>query len=557
VRESIEFIAAGAVIILALSVPSLRGARRRSTGVATGRGQSVWKRHSARRSAILRRHGVLLVFLIVFALGAVGAWRGTHPDPAVHDEFSYLLAADTYGHGRLANPTHPFWEHFESFYIIWQPTYVSKYPPGPGLFMALGTFVFGHPIFAVWLSVAAAAAAIFWMLRTWFTPGWALAGTLIPTARMLLLWADNYWAAALAVMGGALVFGALARFIERPRAGSGVLLAIGVSVLANTRPFEGLLVCVPAAVVLLVWAARRIATGDYRTVVSSLGPAFLLVTATLAWMSYYNYRTTGDPLTMPYTVYTDSYAIAGEFAPLPRKDEPVYRHDELREFHYDYHLPGWEAARSNLGFNAETWRKSRKTFKLLIGFAMVIPLLVGLVHRFRSDAWTRLATITCLIVILGSFAVVHHFPRYLAPVLAIAMLPVVHGLRYIRVWSWRGRPAGRRIATGLVLVYAVILLPWMATRLSASAYPRGDRSLISERLEEMGGTHLVVVRYAPGHSLHDEWVYNAADLDGSPIIWAREMDTARNERLFDYFGDRQVWLAEPDSSPASLRPYPR
>ena len=67
---------------------------------------------------------------------------------------------------------------------------------------------------------------------------------------------------------------------------------------------------------------------------------------------------------------------------------------------------------------------------------------------------------------------------------------------------------------------------------------------------------MIVVRYDPdNHNIHDEWVYNGAEIDNAKVLWARELDPAQNARLLAYFKDRQIWLVEPDTDNTELIPY--
>ncbi|HKW66478.1 MAG TPA: hypothetical protein VJP04_04265, partial [Terriglobales bacterium] len=237
------------------------------------------------------------------------------PAPKDQDEFSYLLAADTFAHGRLTNPTHPMWMHFETMHVNFLPTYMSMYPPGQGFVLAAGQLL-GHPWIGVWLSTALACGLMVWMLQAWVPPKWALLGGVLAILQFGLLsyWANSYYCTSLPAIGGALVLGAFGRLKRHPRAFLSGVLAFGVGVLALSRPYEGLVFSLTVAAALLAWMFGKQRPCPRITLKRVVAPAALVLALFGAFLGYDNWRVTGHPLLMPYQINQRTYKVVSLFA---------------------------------------------------------------------------------------------------------------------------------------------------------------------------------------------------------------------------------------------------
>lgn len=496
------------------------------------------------------------------------------PYPATHDEFSYLLGADTFSHGRLTNPAHPLWRFFETIHVISIPTYASKYPPGQAFFLAIGERFLGHPFFGSVLECFIFVSAVVWMLRAWMPPGMALLGGFCTAVAFGTgnYWLESYWGGgAVAGAGVALVLGAIGRIRSQHRFITAWPLAVGIVLIWFVRPFEGgFFVLAAAALLLFDVVCRRLpAGGDWRASGVRSFIAVLLVcgAGTLAFQAYYDFRVTGHPGLLPYLLHQQQY----NYEPVLWIEHPtkptIEANPVIRKYHQEWEFKQYEDRRAlftgkgswsaELGkaVNPPELKERLKVLELLVTLIVVVALsLLFRTDRIIRELWF-VVLISAIPLVLESFT----FAHYMVAVTVTLIALVFRLIRLCYERRWKKPSTGPLLAaclTGVLLCGAAGNNIFRARREVKQPFPfRVDRAHVERELMARDGMQVVFVRYSPEHDPGLEWVYNGADIDGSKLVWARDLGPEQDKQLIDYYQGRHFWILNADSPHPEPVPY--
>jgi hypothetical protein len=255
-------------------------------------------------------------------------------------------------------------------------------------------------------------------------------------------------------------------------------------------------------------------------------------------MGIYNQRVTGDATVMPYKLHDKTYSASSLVVWRPLPDVPVYRHPRVEQFYRQWGRDRQLALQSVSGYTDNLSRK----FTLLWTF---LPIGIGLslipVFWFWNSPWWRLATGTGAAVVLvhTQMATSWMYPHYLAPVIALILAVNVECLRRLSLWQ-RASRIGQVLMRVVVILAVLKLVPmFIDWQKPTREHPR--QQVMTRLADDPSDRHLVIVSYGDDYRIVDDWVYNAADIDASRIVWARDMGQPKNEQLIEYFPNRKVW----------------
>jgi hypothetical protein len=283
-----------------------------------------------------------------------------------------------------------------------------------------------------------------------------------------------------------------------------------------------------------------------------------VVLMAVAGLLAYSKAVTGDPLKTPYAVNQATY---GWPLGLPwfQTREVRFGHIELQRY-YEYERDAHNRNASLMGELKHSTLKAQDLWRFYFGPMLSIPLvMLPRVWRSRRLRFLFLCAGLTLFLTLMQFV---SSPHYAAAGTAAFLGILVECMRRLRVYRRQ-----------LVFMAPLIILLVLGVRIGLGVMHRPftqevnfqswccvkpgnpNKARILAILDRTDGKHLVLVKPKIDPDNVFQWIYNDADIDGSKIVWARDMGVEGNRSLLEYFRDRKIWLVDPNEDPAAILPY--
>jgi len=505
--------------------------------------------------AFANKKGLVVAFIIMYImLFNVILFVIEKPSAKMIDELSYVFQAKTFLEGRLVNPTPPQWEHFQTFFIVPKPYFVSKFPPGQALFMALGGLISGEFVVGIWIIFILACVATYWMLLAYVKPHWAFLGVfaVASNGHLLLEWSNTYWGGALPMLGGALVFGAIKRIVDtnsKPLL-NGILLALGVAILAYSRPFEGLIASI--SIIFPVFFGKVFSKYSFKfLLVKTIFPALIIIILALGFLFHYNKSITGSYSSLPYNLYHSRYETARSFLFQKPHETPEGIPYQMEKFHNNEKKRYFNRRSSIPGFLKGVADKLFMFGRYYVRVVYLIPFLFFLFSP--KHIWQKYSLGVLLVLLLSNFITTWNETYYIAPITVLFIYMIISGFRSLSFRRWKYY----RTTVNTIIVL-ILLHPFIGV----AAHIKRDKSDFTSiktnhitKLNANDKKDLIIVHYEPEHKSNNDFVYNEPDIENADVIWARDLGENKNNELIDYFKERNIWYFFPDEDPDTLVKY--
>jgi len=267
---------------------------------------------------------------------------------------------------------------------------------------------------------------------------------------------------------------------------------------------------------------------------------------------------------MPYQEYFAQYESVPPLIVMPVQHTKFFRHYDLDILDRVWARKENQAARS--------WRLPvvragdlYKTAVTTFGDPIWLLVLIGFAPAYFPARRTRLLVVLAGVLVAGAMIEFVFNAHYAAPFTAVLLILLVQSLRCLRVWVTRNFPGGKAAGQFAVLALCGTLIGVGLAAEAVRVYQRRTPDRIQavnarkgrierDLLANHSGRHVIFVRYTGTQSPHEEWIYNLADINAEPVIWAQDMG-AENSKLMAYYPGRSFWMFEPDMDPDYLKPY--